>query len=61
MEGGFQAGINVPLPQTWSQTEVENWLMVYATSVNAGKPIEAAMDVFEQGFDRSAYLTVYVV
>ena len=53
MEASVKAGIEVPLPDYWSQTEVENWLMVHATAVNAGKPIQVDVDVFEQGFDRS--------
>ena len=55
MEASAKAGIDVPLPSTWSQLEVENWLVVHATAVNAGKPIEVDADVFEQGFDRSGY------
>ena len=53
VEASAKAGIEVPLPACWSQTEVENWLMVHATAVNAGKPIQVDVDVFEHGFDRS--------
>ena len=53
METSANAGINVPLPWTWTPREVENWLVVHATAVNAGKPIEVDTDMFEQGFDRS--------
>lgn len=52
VEANAKAGTDVPLPSTWSQIEVENWLMVHATAVKAGKPIEVDVDVFEQGFDR---------
>ncbi|KAH0833861.1 putative aminoadipate reductase [Lanmaoa asiatica] len=51
VEASAKAGTDVPLPPIWSQIEVENWLMVHATAVNAGKPIEVDIDVFEQGFD----------
>jgi hypothetical protein len=52
VEASTRAAIDVPLPACWSQIEVENWLMVHATAVNAGKPIHVDVDVFEQGFDR---------
>ena len=52
VEAGTKAGIDVPLPACWSQIEVENWLIVHATAVNSGKPIQVDEDVFEQGFDR---------
>lgn len=55
VDASIKAGADVPLPLTWSQTEVENWLAVHATAVNAGKPIEVNMDMFAQGFDRSLY------
>ncbi|KAG9308660.1 putative aminoadipate reductase [Chiua virens] len=51
VEASAQAGTDVPLPSTWSHTEVEYWLAVHATAVNAGKPIAVDEDVFEQGFD----------
>ncbi|KAF8438365.1 putative aminoadipate reductase [Boletus edulis BED1] len=51
VEASARAGIDVPLPPTWSQIDVEKWLLVHATAVNAGKPIEVDADVFEQGFD----------
>ncbi|KAG6374188.1 hypothetical protein JVT61DRAFT_4841 [Boletus reticuloceps] len=51
VEASARAGIDVPLPPTWSQIDVEKWLMVHATAVNAGKPIKVDADVFEQGFD----------
>lgn len=59
MEASAKAGIDVPLPASWSQIEVENWLMVHATAVN--KPIEVDRDVFEQGFDRFACLPISIV
>lgn len=52
MEASTKAGIEIPLPSSWSQIEVENWLMVHATAINADKPIHVDVDVFEQGFDR---------
>lgn len=55
MEASAKAGTDVPLPLTWSQIEVESWLLVHATAVNAGKPIEIDTDVFEQGFDRFTF------
>lgn len=61
LEASSRAGIDVPLPQTWTETEVENWLMVHATAVNADRPIEIDVDVFEQGFDRSVCSHLYVV
>jgi thioester reductase-like protein len=51
VEGSGKAGIEVPLPSTWSQTEVEDWLMVHATAVNSDKPVQVDADLFEQGFD----------
>ncbi|KAH0833866.1 putative nonribosomal peptide synthetase [Lanmaoa asiatica] len=46
-----KAGIDIPLPASWSRIGVESWLMVHATAVNAGKPVQVDVDVFEQGFD----------
>lgn len=61
IEASSKAGIDVPLPSTWTQPEIENWLAVHATAVNAGKPVEVDTDVFEQGFDRFDYPTTLIV
>ncbi|KAF9244919.1 putative aminoadipate reductase [Melanogaster broomeanus] len=45
------SGMDVPLPSDWSQIEVENWLMVHATTVNLDKRVQVDADLFEQGFD----------
>ncbi|KAF8835574.1 putative aminoadipate reductase [Paxillus ammoniavirescens] len=51
VEASTKAGIDVPLPSDWVQTEVENWLMVHATAVNSDKPVEVDEDLFKQAFD----------
>ena len=56
VEASAKVAVDVPLPACWSQIEVENWLMVHAAAVNAGKPVHVGVDVFEQGFDRSVPL-----
>ena len=52
VEGSARAGIDVPLPTNWTVKEVENWLMVHAVAVNAGKAVHPGTDLFAQGFDR---------
>ncbi|KAF8838098.1 putative aminoadipate reductase [Paxillus ammoniavirescens] len=54
VEVSAKAGIDVPLPSDWVQTEVENWLMVHATAVNSDKPVEVDEDLFKQAFDSLA-------
>ena len=41
-----KAGINVSLPDCWSQIEVRDQLMVQA--INEGKPFEVNVDVFKK-------------
>jgi hypothetical protein len=52
IEGSTRAGIDVPLPANWAVEEVESWLMIHATAVNAGKAVHPDTDFFSQGFDR---------
>jgi len=42
-----KAGINVSLPDCWSQMEVRDRLMVRAMAVNEGKSVEVNVDGFE--------------
>jgi len=42
-----EAGINVSLPDCWSQMEVRDRLVVRAMAVNEGKSVEVNVDVFE--------------
>ncbi|KIJ61725.1 hypothetical protein HYDPIDRAFT_158984 [Hydnomerulius pinastri MD-312] len=51
VEASAKAGIDVPLPSDWMQSEVEDWLVVHARAVNSDKSIEIDADLFEQGFD----------
>ncbi|KIJ18039.1 hypothetical protein PAXINDRAFT_97557 [Paxillus involutus ATCC 200175] len=51
VEASTKAGIDVPIPSDWVQSEVENWLMVHATAVNSDKPVEVDEDLFKQAFD----------
>ncbi|KIM56982.1 hypothetical protein SCLCIDRAFT_1219816 [Scleroderma citrinum Foug A] len=43
--------IEVPLPSEWTSSQVRDWLMVHATAVNSESPVNADVDLFEQGFD----------
>ncbi|KAG2050383.1 putative aminoadipate reductase [Suillus hirtellus] len=49
--GSTRAGIDVPLPTSWTAEDVERWLMVYAAVVNADKEVDPDRDLFTQGFD----------
>ncbi|KAI6156288.1 putative aminoadipate reductase [Pisolithus thermaeus] len=51
VEASATAGIEVPLPSEWTPPKVEDWLVVHATAVNSDEPVDADVDVFEQGFD----------
>jgi len=46
VEASTKVGTDVPLPPDWPQFKVESWLLVHATSVNTGKPIEVDMDIW---------------
>lgn len=59
VEASTKVGIDIPLPAAWSAVEVEKWLMVHATAVNAGKPLLVDVDVFEQGFDRYFFSALF--
>ena len=52
VEASATAGIEVPLPSEWTSSQVRDWLMVHATAVNSESPVNADVDLFEQGFDR---------
>ncbi|KAH7928011.1 putative aminoadipate reductase [Leucogyrophana mollusca] len=46
-----KAGTDVPLPEAWTETNVEAWVMIHAAAVNSDKQIHPDADFFEQGFD----------
>jgi hypothetical protein len=52
VEDSTRAGIDVPLPTSWTAEDVEGWLEVHAAAVNADKAVEPDTDLFVQGFDR---------
>ncbi|KAG2093538.1 putative aminoadipate reductase [Suillus discolor] len=51
VESSARAGIDVPLPTSWTAEEVEGWLKVHAAAVNADKEVDPDADLFTQGFD----------
>ncbi|KAG2076580.1 putative aminoadipate reductase [Suillus decipiens] len=51
VEGSARAGTDVPLPTSWTTEDVEEWLKVHATAVNADKAVDPDADLFAQGFD----------
>ncbi|KAG2117013.1 putative aminoadipate reductase [Suillus discolor] len=51
VEGSTRAGIDVPLPTSWTAEDVEEWLKVHAAAVNADKEVDPDADLFTQGFD----------
>ncbi|KAG2366971.1 acetyl-CoA synthetase-like protein [Suillus spraguei] len=51
VEGSARAGIDVPLPTSWTAEDVEEWLKVHATAANADKAVDPDADLFAQGFD----------
>ncbi|KAG1835183.1 putative aminoadipate reductase [Suillus variegatus] len=51
VEGSARAGIDVPLPTSWTAEDVEGWLKVHAAAVNADKEVDPDADLFTQGFD----------
>jgi len=52
VEGSTRAGIDVPLPTSWTPEDVEGWLSVHAAAVNDNKAVDPDTDLFSQGFDR---------
>jgi hypothetical protein len=54
VESSTRAGIEVPLPTSWSAEHVESWLMVHAIAANSDKTVNPDADLFAQGFDRWA-------
>jgi hypothetical protein len=44
-------GAGVPPPDTWTEPEVTRWLLVVAQSVRDGIELNAARDLFAQGYD----------
>lgn len=57
-----ESASNVEAPPSWGADDVEAWLRVQAESVNTahtqGVTINVDMDLFSQGFDRSAFRSV---
>lgn len=51
-EGSAGTGTDVILPTSWTTENVESWLIVHATAVNAGVAVHPDTDLFAQGFDR---------
>ncbi|OAX35330.1 acetyl-CoA synthetase-like protein [Rhizopogon vinicolor AM-OR11-026] len=51
VEGSTIAGVEVPLPRSWTVEAVESWLLVHAAAANAGKAVDCHTDLFAQGFD----------
>jgi thioester reductase-like protein len=51
VEGSTRAGIDVPLPTSWTPEDVEGWLSVHAAAVNDNKAVDPDTDLFSQGFD----------
>ncbi|KAG1790286.1 putative aminoadipate reductase [Suillus plorans] len=51
VEGSTRAGIDIPLPTSWTAEDVEGWLKVHAAAVNADKEVDPDADLFTQGFD----------
>ncbi|KAG1846284.1 putative aminoadipate reductase [Suillus subluteus] len=49
VEGSTKAGIDVPLPTSWTAEDVEEWLKIYAAAVNANKAVDSDTDLFAQG------------
>lgn len=44
-------GEDVVPPSTWTQENVQTWLVEQAVDINPGKAVSASADLFEQGFD----------
>ncbi|KAG2361461.1 putative aminoadipate reductase, partial [Suillus spraguei] len=51
VEGSTRAGLDVPLPTSWTTEDVEEWFRVHAAAVNADKAVNPDADLFAQGFD----------
>ncbi|KAG1870690.1 putative aminoadipate reductase [Suillus subalutaceus] len=51
VEGSTRAGIDVPLPTSWTAEDIEKWLKIHAAAVNADKAVDPDTDLFAQGFD----------
>ncbi|KAG2095134.1 putative aminoadipate reductase [Suillus discolor] len=49
--GSTRAGIDVPLPTSWTVEDVEGWLKIHAAAANADKEVDPDADLFTQGFD----------
>ncbi|EGO20261.1 hypothetical protein SERLADRAFT_477663 [Serpula lacrymans var. lacrymans S7.9] len=51
VEESTRAGNDVPLPKSWTEEELQGWLMAHAAIVNADREVDPEADFFEQGFD----------
>lgn len=45
-------------PTTWAAADVELWLAVQASDINSNVPLDVDADLFSQGFDRYAHISL---
>jgi len=45
-------GEEVVPPSTWTQGDVQKWLLEQSEDIIPGKALSVSADLFEQGFDR---------
>ena len=50
-----EASIQAAPPKSWSDVDLESWLVSQAADLHSGKKFDIKADLFEQGFDRYAF------
>jgi hypothetical protein len=59
VEASTEAANNVEPPKSWSEGDLESWLVSHTADIHSGKKVDVEVDLFEQGFDRCAILPLY--
>jgi hypothetical protein len=57
VEASAQATEHVEPPKSWSECDLESWLVAHTADIHSGKTVDVEADLFEQGFDRLVYLS----
>lgn len=60
VEASTKAAENIAPPASWTADEVESWLLKQANDISSSAPLNGSKDLFQQGFDRSDFLCIWL-
>lgn len=56
VEASAKGAENIEPPKSWNSIDLESWLVMHAADIHSGRKLDVEADLFEQGFDRFAFL-----